>query len=118
MVQIVSREVRGIKVPDIAIFVQQVSRELNENGEMQEITQKTGNSESGIIGETVKGVYILKGSEVIFRRLDDRDIIAHFDGYVLYKEPDQREDGSTTTLQAFEDIITAGKDLYDGKIIN
>ena len=121
-VQIVSQEVRGIKVPDNAIVVRQITRtwEEDENGEKQEIIQIIENPEmpDGEVnmGETVKGVYILSGSEVIFRRLDDRDIIAQFDGYVLYKE--QRAEGSTTTLQAFEDIITAGKNLYNGKIIS
>jgi hypothetical protein len=123
-IQIVSREMRGIKVPDRAVVVLGLDRswEEDENGEMREITQIIGTPEiidgEIILGETVKGVYILRGSEVIFRQLDSRDKIAQFDGYALYTEPTQRANDSATTLQIFEDIIVAGKNLYDGKIIS
>jgi hypothetical protein len=63
-------------------------------------------------------VYILAGSTVRFRILDDADKLAEFDGNSIYRELSEREDGSKTTLQAYDDIIVAGKNLYDGKIIN
>lgn len=123
-VQIVSREVRGIKVPDSAVKLRELrqSWEEDENGVMQEFTQiidRTELTESeAVSGEMVKGVYVLQGSEIKFRTLDEKDKIAEFDGYSLYTESVLRPEGSKTTLQDYEDIIIAGKDLYHGKVIS
>jgi hypothetical protein len=99
--------------------------EEDENGVMREvrtIIEIPGTpdmTDSGLLlGETVKGVYVLHGREVRFRELDPRDRIAEFDGYALYNAPAQRAEGSTTTLQTDEDIIIAGRNLYSGRIIN
>lgn len=124
-VQVVLREISGIRVPNSAIVVRGVNRhwEFDENGEMREVVEIIENPEADpfaeeiIIGETVKGVYILHGREVRFRVLDDRDRLAEFDGYAIYAVPAQRVDGSTTTLLADEDIIVAGRNLYTGRII-
>ena len=122
-VQIVSREIRGIRVPDEAVVVRQVRRswEADADGELREIIEiiEDPSMTDGelILGETVTGVYVISGSEVIFKRLDGRDLIARFDGYALYAEPAERAEGSITSLQAFDDIITAGKNLHHGKII-
>jgi len=128
-VQVVLGEISGIRVPDNAIVVRGVNRrwEQDANGEMREIVEIIENPEADlfaddeeiILGETVKGVYILHGREVRFRVLDDRDRLAEFDGYSIYAIPAQRVDGSTTTLLADEDIIVASRNfLYTGRIIN
>ena len=125
-VQVVLREISGIRVPNGAIVVRGINRrwELDANGEMREVVEIIENPEADpfaeeiILGETVKGVYILHGREVRFRMLDDRDRLAEFDGYAIYAAPAQRADGSTTTLLADEDIIVAGRNLYTGRIIN
>lgn len=122
-VQIVLREVSGLRVPDDAIVVREVSRrwEESEDGVMREIVEIIENPEAMegelILGETVKGVYILHGREVIFRQLDGRDRIAEFDGYALYAVGEARAQGSTTALQMNEDIIISGRNLFTGRII-
>ena len=123
-IQIISREIRGIKVPDRAVVVRELITEFeeDEDGIPREITRIIEEPEiSGseiVLGETVKGVYILKGSEVIFRILDDRDKLVQFDNYTLYAEPQARAEGSKTTLQPFEDVLVEGKNLYTGKVVN
>jgi hypothetical protein len=122
-VQIVLDEITGIKVPDAAVVVREIRRAWEEDGngvmqEIIEIIEPEMTDGEAVLGETVKGVYILKGSEIIFRTLDDRDRAAAFDGYALYAEAADRAEDSMTTLQAYEDIIIAGKDLYHGKIIS
>ena len=96
-IQIVFNEVRGIKVPEQAMHI---------------ITKEDGTS--------AEGVYILKGSLVFFRELPKKECIGKFDGYYLYLEPEKRksDEGPVGKLQLYEDIITAGKDLYDGKSID
>ena len=122
-IQVVAREVRGIRVPDRAVKVRQVIREWEEDddGGRREVARVVSPEiidGEAILGEMITGVYVLSGSQVLFRRLDSRDKIAQFDGYALYAEPGRRVEGSTTSLQPFEDIIVVGRNLYDRKVIN
>ena len=94
-VQIVFNEVSGIKVPEEAIHIVE-----NNDGTKSE------------------GVYILKGSLVVFRELPQNECLAKFDGYYIYLEPSKRPDTGGGKLQLYEDIITAGKDLYDGRALD
>ena len=94
-VQIVFNEVSGIKVPEEAIHIVE-----NKDGTKSE------------------GVYILKGSLVVFRELPQNECLAKFDGYYIYLEPSKRPDTGGGKLQLYEDIITAGKDLYDGRALD
>ena len=94
-IQIVCDEKKGIKVPEEAMRI---------------VTQEDG--------AKAEGVYILKGTLVLFRELPKNECIDKFDGYYLYLEPAKRPaDGTGGKLQLYEDIITAGKNLYDGKSI-
>ena len=123
-VQIVLREVTGIRVPDSAIAVREVSRrfEADRYGVISEVVEIIEPGDSGLIdgerilGETIKGVYILHGREVRFRALDPADRLAEFDGYALYAARTQRSAESTTTLQADENIIVSGRNRYIGRI--
>lgn len=83
-------------------------------------TDENGNIIRKFVNEdTVKGVYILRGNVVVFRRLPDTEYLATFDGYYLYTDPNNRSDkGERGELQLNEDIIVAGKDLYNGKVVN
>ncbi len=63
----------------------------------------------------VRGVYILGGSVVRFRRITP---LAEGDGYIIAKKQDTLDDESVAYDLGYCDlIITKGKNLYDGKII-
>ncbi|MCL1858985.1 MAG: hypothetical protein FWF92_07090 [Oscillospiraceae bacterium] len=94
-IQIVFNEISGIKVPEEAIHI--IERED---------------------GTAAEGVYIQKGNLVVFRELPKNECLAKFDGYYLYLEPSKRPETGGGKLQLYEDIITAGKNLYDGKAID
>ena len=57
-----------------------------------------------------QGVYVKKGSQIKFRRLN---VIFEGNGYVISKIDET--DGSM--LQAHEEVVVEGRDLYDGKPI-
>lgn len=95
MIQIVFNEVGGIKVPEEAMQI--VERED---------------------GTAAEGVYILKGNLVVFRELPKNECLGKFGGYYLYLEPSKRPETGGGKLQLYEDIIIAGKDLYDGKAVD
>ena len=94
-IQIVFNEVSGLKVPEEAIRV--IERED---------------------GSKVEGVYVKKGNSVVFRELPPTECLEKFDGYYLYLAPAKRPETGGGTLQLYEDIIVAGKDLYEGKSID
>ena len=94
-VQIIFSEIRGIKVPAEALHV-------IKNPD----------------GTTSEGVYILKSNIIFFRELPKEECIDKFDGYYLYLEPSKRPETGGGKLQLYEDIIVAGKNLYDGRSIN
>jgi len=94
-IQIVFNEISGIKVPEEAIHIVE-----KENG------------------TAVEGVYIQKGNLIVFRELPKNECLAKFEGYYLYLEPSKRPETGGGKLQLYEDIIVAGKGLYDGKAID
>ena len=94
-IQIVFSEIRGLKVPEEAIYI---------------IEKDDGTS--------VEGVYIQKGNIVVFRELPKNECLAKFEGHYLYLEPLKRPETGGGKLQLYEDIIVAGKNLYDGKAVN
>ena len=93
-IQIVFSEVSGIKVPEEAIRIVEM--------------------EDGTLAE---GVYVQKGSSVVFRELPKSECLAKFDGYYIYLAPSKRPETGGGKLQLYEDIIVAGKNLYDGQAI-
>ena len=95
-------------------------KEKAAEAEPETETDENGNTIRRFISEdTVKGVYILRGNVVVFRRLPDSEHLATFDGYYIYADPNSRSDkGERGELQLNEDIIVAGKDLYNGKVVN
>ncbi|MCL2158009.1 MAG: hypothetical protein FWH48_01230 [Oscillospiraceae bacterium] len=93
-IQIVFKQTSGIKVPEEALRV--IEKED---------------------GTKIEGVYVQKGNAVAFRELPKEECLAKFAGYYLYCEPSKRAETGGGTLQLYEDIIVAGKDLYEGKAI-
>ena len=67
------------------------------------------------IVDGVTGVYILHGGKVEFRRIV---ILLQRDGDCIVDATLVAGEKETPFLSAHEHIITAGKDLYDGKVLN
>ena len=65
----------------------------------------------------VKGVYILTGNTVVFKEIE---VLTESDGFFIVKEqPTYLEDEFYyKKLGLYDNVITSGKDLYDGKIIS
>lgn len=57
-----------------------------------------------------KGVYVLSGNLAMFKKIN---IVYSADDYVLSRA----EDGGSGYVSLYDNIITEGKDLYDGKVI-
>ena len=94
-IQIITSETSGIKVPEEAMRIVEL--------------------EEGVFAE---GVYVRRGGIVLFRELPKAECLGRFDGYYLYLAPSERPKEGGGTLQLYEYIITAGKDIYDGKIVD
>lgn len=60
------------------------------------------------------GVYILRGSQVIFRYIIP---LYEYDGYLIVAERDKNIENYYEYLAKNEFVITKGKELYDGKIV-
>lgn len=58
-----------------------------------------------------KGVFVLSGNKVVFKKINI--IFATQDYVVVEKETEQ-----SGYLRLYDEVITAGKDLYDGKVID
>ncbi len=69
------------------------------------------------VSGNVKGVYILNGNTVRFKEVT---VLIEQDGYVIVKEQPLYIDDPQyhTKLGLYDMVITSGKNLYDGKIIN
>lgn len=66
------------------------------------------------ISDGVQGVYILEGEVVRFRKID---ILFESDGYCIVSEKPSNDEDSSAYLSKNDIIITKGKNLYDGRII-
>ena len=58
----------------------------------------------------VRGVYVKKGNVILFKKLD---VVYEGSGFVL-----SQENADDDYVQRFDDVVTGGTDLYDGKIVN
>ena len=68
------------------------------------------------IVEDHQGVYVLDGDIVRFRQID---ALAQINGYVICAEQNPQSDPDYgKKLGLYDQVITKGKNLYDGKIIN
>ena len=57
------------------------------------------------------GVYVLRGSKIVFKKVEP---LYEYDGYIISADK-SADDASYIAKNDF--IVTKGKDLYDGKII-
>lgn len=62
-----------------------------------------------------QGVYVVAGNVVKFKQVD---IIDSSNSKFLSKEPDEKTENPSSYLTKFDRVITGGKDLYVGKILD
>jgi hypothetical protein len=103
-VDITTVSYEGLKVSKRAIHEDYVKKKTKDkNGKL--ITKK----------KKVQGVYVLHGSELIFK-----EIVITYSGkdYVLCEtEPNEGVLFSDETLQLYDQVVVKGDNLYDGKVI-
>lgn len=102
--QIILNKYSGIRISKSAIHFAQLEK-----------TNKDKNGKIQTVKKNVMGVYVLNGSNINFRQ-----VVPEFstDSYIICDtSPDEDElfNGSTVSLN--DEVITEGKDLYDGKVI-
>ena len=97
----------------------EISRSQNVKIVMDSVTGYRIPDEAIVERDGFKGVYILVGTVVEFRRVTP---IGDGNGYVIVKtfEKDQEEDPNNKIpyLKTNDLIITSGNDLYDGKLLD
>ncbi len=94
----------GIRVSQKAVHFAEVTRTYeNEDGE--EVTET----------REVKGVYVMHGSEILFRQIVP---LYSTSTYVICDpNPDEDEMMTSETVQLYDEIVVEGTDLYDGKVV-
>ena len=99
-IEIIINEYEGLKIPKSAIHDDYLERE-NEDGSTTQ--------------EKVQGVYVNYGNELVFRQIS---ILYSGDNFVICEEnPDPKNlvDGNTVAL--YDQVVTEGSDLFNGKLI-
>ena len=94
----------GIRVSQKAVHFAEVTKTWeDENGE--EVTEM----------REVKGVYVMLGSEIVFRQI----VPLYSTSYYVICDPNPNEDELMTdgTVQLYDEIVVEGTDLYDGKVV-
>ena len=94
----------GIRVSQKAVHFAEVTRTYEkEDGE--EVTET----------KEVKGVYVMHGSEIVFRQIIP---LYSTSTYVICDpNPDEDELMTSETVQLYDEIVVEGTDLYDGKVV-
>lgn len=97
-------EYSGIRVSQKAVHFAEVTRTVeNEDGEETTETRE------------VKGVYVMHGSEIVFRQIVP---LYSTSTYVICDpNPDPEELMTSETVQLYDEIVVEGTDLYDGKVV-
>lgn len=103
-VEIVVNTYEGLKISKKALHDDEVERTvIDKNG--NETVEK----------QTVRGVYVEYGNELVFRQVD---IIFSGDDYIICNETPAEDalfNGSTVTL--YDKVVVEGGDLFNGKLI-
>ncbi len=97
-------EYSGIRVSQKAVHFAEVTRTVeNEDGEETTETRE------------VKGVYVMHGSEIVFRQIVP---LYSTSTYVICDpNPDPEALMTSETVQLYDEIVVEGTDLYDGKVV-
>lgn len=102
-IEIQTEQYSGIRISRSALRMETLTRE---------ITDEDGN----VIGteeKEVQGVYILYGEEIQFREI----VPLYTDDQYIICDANPSDSFSGNVLQLYDEVVVAGKDLYDGKYI-
>lgn len=98
-------EYKGVAVSKKAIHEKKMTLKV--------LDDKTGKEK--VEEKIVKGVYVLSGKQLIFKEID---ILFYANDYVICNpNPEKSKLFSDTTIKEYDEIVTKGRDLYDGKFI-
>lgn len=102
-IEITCQSYEGLKVAKRALHEDYVEKTVEKDGET--ITKK----------KKVQGVYVLHGSELVFKQVS---IIYSASDYVLCSpSPEKGQLFNGTTIQLYDQVVVKGDDLKDGKVI-
>ena len=104
-VQIAVNTHSGIMVNKKAIHVEPVMKVIDD-GTGRQIKQEV----------SVQGVYVLYGSELVFKEIVPLSTYSTF----VICDPNPGEDATFDgeTVQLYDEVVVGGTDLYDGKIVS
>ncbi|HEX2985910.1 MAG TPA: HlyD family efflux transporter periplasmic adaptor subunit [Caproiciproducens sp.] len=102
--QIETDSYSGIRVSQKAVHFETVSK--SEKGKNGKITT---------IKKNVKGVYVLHGSEILFKEIKP---LYSNENYVICDQNPSEDDLMTdTTVKLSDEVVVEGTDLFDGKVV-
>lgn len=103
-VQIAVNTYSGIMVNKKAIHVEPVMKVIDD-GSGRQVKQEV----------TVQGVYVLYGSELVFKEIVP---LSTYSTFVLCDpSPDEDATFNGETIKLYDEVVVGGTDLYDGKIV-
>ncbi len=88
-------------------------KSLHEDVVVKEKTDESGNTTKE--EKEVQGVYVLYGSEMVFKQVIP--IFANSSHVVCKSDPEEGELFNGDTIKAYDQVITEGAGLYNGRII-
>ena len=102
-VEIQTKQYSGIRINRSALRMETLTREIkDEDGNVVGTEEKE-----------VQGVYILYGEEIQFREI----VPLYTDNQFVICDANPSDSFSGNVLQLYDEVVVAGKDLYDGKYI-
>lgn len=98
-------EYRGLSVSKSSVHEKTLSRTT--------IDETTGQEK--VVQKAVKGVYVRRGKQIVFREID---IIFSGDDFVICNlDVDKSKIFSENTIKEYDEVVVKGRDLYDGKFV-
>lgn len=88
-------------------------KSLHEDTVVKEIIDENGNTSTE--EKKVQGVYVLYGSEMVFKQVIP--IFANNNYIICKSDPSEEELFNGETIKVYDEIVTEGAGLYNGKIV-
>jgi len=78
-------------------------------------TVKDKNNKTSTVKKEVKGVYTMRGSELVFKQIFP--LLSTGDYVICDADPPKDELMTASTVKLFDEVVIEGTDLYDGKVV-